>query len=66
MLVSQVYLPHHLMLVVKWNESCLLVVHIESSHVVDQLALISLKDLTGYIPHLRIILYHFKNIQVIV
>ena len=65
MLVSQVYLPDHLMLVVEWNESCLLVVYIESSHVVDQLALISLKDLTCDVSHLRVILDHFKNVQVI-
>ena len=53
------------MLVVEWNESCLLVVYIESSHVVDQLALISLKDLTCDVSHLRVILDHFKNVQVI-
>ena len=53
------------MFIVEWNESCLLVVYIESSHVVDQLALISLKDLTGDVSHLRVILDHFKNVQVI-
>lgn len=63
--VLQINLFQQLSFAQQRNESSLQIVHIESSHMWDQLSLVSFEDLACDVPRLRVVLDHLNDVKLV-